>query len=170
MSHIWGDKRVVMDNAGQNWATVPMSSMSFTALLLITLMYLYCHVAFGDLPHVETHRGNHVFTELTRLLQHKTESWGENWWIKMFEKISINQKPQYWGIKTAFCLTFFSFLLSRNRIYFLFMSETLLNRNCKLNKLLLILLVTKVTCRALIMWRHLSPLFSIDKRKLNWLN
>lgn len=29
--------------------------------------YLYRHVAFGDLPHVEPHGGNHVFTELTRL-------------------------------------------------------------------------------------------------------
>ena len=28
---------------------------------------LYGHVALGDLPHVEAHGGNHVFTELTRL-------------------------------------------------------------------------------------------------------
>lgn len=29
--------------------------------------YLDCDVAFGDFPHVEAHRGDHVLTELTRL-------------------------------------------------------------------------------------------------------
>lgn len=31
------------------------------------LAYLYCHISFSDLPHVETDCGNHVFTELARL-------------------------------------------------------------------------------------------------------
>lgn len=36
-------------------------------------------VALCDLPHVETNRGNHVFTELARLESMKSERDGENY-------------------------------------------------------------------------------------------
>lgn len=104
MSHIWGERRGVLMHkrysaghgaAGQNRARVPLISMWLTALLFITLTYLYCHVAFGDLPHVEANRGNHVFTELTWLLQNKRKKVGEK----------TGENAERTDIKTAWCFT-----------------------------------------------------------------
>lgn len=142
MSHIWGEKRGVLMHkrysaghgaAGQNRARVPLISMWLTALLFITLTYLYCHVAFGDLPHVEANRGNHVFTELTRLLQNKRkkvgEKTGENAHSKKNQKQKHNvEKEQTLKQHDVSPPCLFLFLPSRRKLHFLSMSETLLNR------------------------------------------
>lgn len=90
MSHIWGDKA---HNQTASIGTVIGLSLNKTIIqterwthggrfkkesktekrkhptgrLCSLAAYLYCHIAFSHLPHVETHRGNHVFTELARL-------------------------------------------------------------------------------------------------------
>lgn len=144
MSHIWGEKRGVLMHkrysaghgaAGQNRARVPMISMWFTALVFITLTYLYCHVAFGDLPHVEANRGNHVFTELTRLLQNKAEGL-ERKLVKMCIRGGKKNQKQKHNVEKEQTLKqhevsppcVFLFLPSRRKLHFLSMSETLPNR------------------------------------------
>lgn len=37
------------------------------------ITYLYGHIAFCDLSHIETNRGNHVFTEMPRLQEKNAE-------------------------------------------------------------------------------------------------
>lgn len=99
----------------QNWARVPIVSMWFAALSFIMLTYLYCHVAFGDLPHVETNRGNHVFTELARLLQEDT-GWRGNWWKCAFEKKQKKNKTETQCWERTACLRLWSDLQDAKRI------------------------------------------------------
>lgn len=186
MSHIWGEKRGVLMHkrysaghgaAGQNRARVPLISMWLTALLFITLTYLYCHVAFGDLPHVEANRGNHVFTELTRLLQNKRKKVGEKTGENAHSKKKPKTKTQCWertGIKTAWCFTSMclSLLTFKTQIAFLIYVWNFTKQNS----------LSRIVCQWLWLWpkSHVKStdnvkafcpsFFAMDKRKLNWLN